>query len=79
MTPRAAEVLAYIHAHGLSPFSSFGPVSRDQTRPFVGGGVVTREEYKSIIDSFYTSAPIHADSDPHRAHRAHDAAVKRHS
>lgn len=75
MTPRAAEVLAYIRAHGLSPFASFAPVLRDQ-RAFVGGGVVTREEYKSIIDSFYTSAPIHADADPHRAHRAHDAAVR---
>lgn len=79
MTPRAVEVLAHIREHGLSPFAAFGPAQRDHKRAFIGGGVVTWEEYKAVIDSFYTSVPLTADADPHRAHRAHDAAVKRHS
>lgn len=80
MTPRALACLAYIRENDSSPFACFGPVLRDQTRAFVGGGVVTRDEYKWVINAAYQPAPVSADAAEqarHKAHRAHDSAVRR--
>lgn len=62
MTPRVREVLDFLHQHDLSPFSAFGPPRRDSVRPFVGGGVVTREEFRAVMDDYYPQQPVTLDS-----------------
>ena len=78
MSPRVREILDYLETHpDLSAFAAFGPPRRDNVRPFVGGGVVTFDEFRAVMAALFPPQPITVDG-RNRLMRAHDEAVRRH-
>lgn len=50
MTPRVREILDYLEQNpSVSIFAAFSPPRRDSVRQFVGGGVVTAEEFRAVM------------------------------
>lgn len=76
MTPRVAEVVAYIREQNLSPFSAFGPIAADKSRAFVGGGHVTPEEFRAVMKACFPPATLSVDAARASRNRALGAAAR---
>lgn len=76
MTPRVAEVVAYIRNQNLSPFSAFGPIAADKTRAFIGGGHVTPDEFRAVMAACFPPVTLSVDAARAARNRALAAAAR---
>ncbi len=68
---RVVQVAGKIKASGLSASVAFGPMRRDGTRPYVGGGEVSFEEYQAILNMLNSQPEDAARNRALRAGAAH--------